>query len=55
MKENFDDTLFASEDEVERQNVVTAAHAPVRGVTAGGGTGVEAADPFLMGFDSAWQ
>ena len=43
------------QDLVERQNVVTAAHAPVRGVTAGGGTGVEAADSFLMGFDSAWQ
>ena len=39
-------------DAVERHNTVTAAHAPVRGVTAGGGTGVGAEDPFLQGFDS---
>ena len=49
------DLSLEFQNAVERQNTVTAAHAPVRGVTVGGGTGVGAEDPFLQGFDSVWH
>lgn len=42
------------EARIQRQNEKTAARAPVRGVTGGGSTGVQAEDAFLRGFNTAW-
>lgn len=40
------------ENEILKQNEKNAARAPVKSVTAGGGTNAKGKDPFLMGFES---
>ena len=40
------------ENEILKQNELNAAKAPVKSVTAGGGTNTKGKDPFLQGFES---
>lgn len=42
------------ENRILRQNVKTAAKAPVRGVSRGGSVAAQPEDAFLRGFNSEW-